>query len=181
MVTKVEERIIKSGILVAACVVLIGVIGVYLNAPQPVPSPPPDPRQRDSLSQLPSSSPSRRITPRAKPEPLPKPKPSPEAVRSQVLKAVVKDIEDASRRSGEYPFDAFKIDETGTVLYVRVTDEWFAFPKHIRRELAWSLRLLCMKHLKRITGEDHSVLVILSDRTGHVVARSAGFGTDVYE
>jgi len=115
------------------------------------------------------------------------PEVTPAMVRSAVLSAVKRDLADASRRAGEYPFAAFQIDEDGTVLFVMVSDYWFGIPKHLKRELAWSVRQLFQKHLReqlskhQQTPVEPSAIVIFTDRTGHVVARATSWGADISE
>jgi hypothetical protein len=171
-------KFIRGGIIVALIIVAIGAIGVYRNSSTLSGAVVPEPLvPRERVLRIETRGPLVDPSASANLRPLP----TPASVRYKVLSAVRQDLQEGSRRAGVYPFDAFVIDDDGTTLHVRVTDYWFGIPRHLQRELAWLVRQLCMKHLKQKTGEEHSVVVIFHDRTGHVVARSGSFGTSVYE
>lgn len=103
-----------------------------------------------------------------------------ELVRNDVLASMRTDL---TKQTPDGLFQKFAISSDGTTLYVNVGEKWFRLERWQQREIAFLVRELFQKKLdEKYAGDPApSTQVIFTDSTGHVVARAASFGTDVYD
>jgi hypothetical protein len=103
-----------------------------------------------------------------------------ELVRNDVLASMRTDL---TKEMPKRVFQKFAISDDGTTLYVNVGENWFRLERWQRREIAFLVRELFQKKLDEKYAGDTAprALVVFTDGTGHVVARAASFGVDVYD